>query len=208
MLCTGWAGFDLCARVVRVGLRALVVGLWHDDVVVLGLRHDVPRAVVARDGVLLGEVPDAPLDRLAVVVDLVELLDEEIRRRLRPWLLPIGTGARGVRQAHARSVCAWLVCCRLAQRSQTTRRARLRGRGVWGGTRAGLCSPATLRRCGGCLLRFHGLRDRLLLVHGGLRRWEHHCVRWRKVAHSYSAAQRARVPEYRASNRRKLQSEL
>ena len=209
MLCTGWAGFDLCARVVRVGLRALVVGLWHDDVVVLGLRHDVPRAVVARDGVLLGEVPDAPLDRLAVVVDLVELLDEEIRRRLRPWLLPIGTGARGVRQAHARSVCAWLVCCRLAQRSQTTRRARLRGRGVWGGTRAGLCSPATLRRCGGCLLRFHGLRDRLLLaLHGGLRRWEHHCVRWRKAAHSYSAAQRARVPEYRASNRRKLQSEL
>ena len=144
VLCTGWAGFDLCARVVRVGLRALVVGLWHDDVVVLGLRHDVPRAVVARDGVLLGEVPDAPLDRLAVVVDLVELLDEEIRRRLRPWLLPIGTGARGVRQAHARSVCAWLVCCRLAQRSQTTRRARLRGRGVWGGTRAGLCAHLPL----------------------------------------------------------------
>ena len=144
MLCTGWAGFDLCARVVRVGLRALVVGLWHDDVVVLGLRHDVPRAVVARDGVLLGEVPDAPLDRLAVVVDLVELLDEEIRRRLRPWLLPIGTGARGVRQAHARSVCAWLVCCRLAQRSQTTRRARLRAGAVCGVVRGQACAHLPL----------------------------------------------------------------
>ena len=104
VLCPGWAGFDLCARVVRVGLRALVVGLRHDDVVGLGLRHDVPHAVVARDGVVLAEVPDAPLDELPVVVDLVELLQEEVRRRLRLWLLPIGTAARGVRQAHALSL--------------------------------------------------------------------------------------------------------
>lgn len=144
VLCPGWAGFDLCARVVRVGLRALVVGLRHDDVVGLGLRHDVPHAVVAGDVVVLVEVPDAQFDELPVVVDLVELLQEEVRRRLRLWLLPIGTAARGVRQAHARSVCAWLVCCRLAQRSQTTRRARLRAGGVCGVVRGQACAHLPL----------------------------------------------------------------